>query len=309
MDLNDQATVTVVIASRNRPGLCRRAVDALLDTDVDAVVVIDDRSEPPLADGLNDLADERLQVERAVGVGASAARNQGARAARGALVAFIDDDVLVDQRWLDALRSAARRWPEAAAIGGPVRAESLRTSAQRRFEARVRWGDERGAELMSLAAPAPDRFFPYVPHLYGTGANFCVRAAAFGAVGGFDERLGPGTATAAAEDVDLAVRLICAGGSIGFDPAVVALHSHRSTESEVRAQLHSYGRGLGAWATKLIVQPGRTHVLAAAARGIMRRSGHRRHSHQVWWPGRLAELSGLFTGPFAYVVSAVQSKR
>ena len=52
--------------------------------------------------------------------GKSAAANLAVREARGELVLWTDDDVIVDQEWLASYVSAAERWPEAAFFGGPV---------------------------------------------------------------------------------------------------------------------------------------------------------------------------------------------
>lgn len=305
---HELARLGVVIASRNRPELCARAVERVLATDVEAVVVVDDRSEPALAPALAALGDERLRVVRATGRGASAARNQGAALVGTELIAFIDDDVTVDQAWVAGIRAAAQRWPDVAAIAGPVRPDALVTPAQWRFEQRVSWSHEREALLLSLADPPHVPYFPFVPHLYGTGANFTVRASEFATVGGFDPCFGPGTAACAAEDIDLAVRLIRSGRVIGFDPAVLAHHTHRTTEAAVRQQLHAYGRGLGAWATSLALAPGRLTVARTAWRGLTTRA-HRAKRGPRWWPGQVAEWAGVVCGPVAYGVSRFQMKR
>src|SRR6266511_1998288 len=52
--------------------------------------------------------------------GLSHARNAAVTAARGDLVLFTDDDVLVDPEWLAGYVAAARRWPDAAYFGGLI---------------------------------------------------------------------------------------------------------------------------------------------------------------------------------------------
>ncbi len=52
--------------------------------------------------------------------GKSHACNTAVAAARGDLLLWTDDDVLVDPDWLSAYSSAARRWPNAVCFGGPV---------------------------------------------------------------------------------------------------------------------------------------------------------------------------------------------
>jgi glycosyltransferase involved in cell wall biosynthesis len=52
--------------------------------------------------------------------GLSHARNAAIRAARGELLLWTDDDVLVDANWLAEMTSAARRQPDLAFFGGPI---------------------------------------------------------------------------------------------------------------------------------------------------------------------------------------------
>jgi glucosyl-dolichyl phosphate glucuronosyltransferase len=53
--------------------------------------------------------------------GQSHARNRAIDVARGDLIVWTDDDVLVDPHWLARYRDASRRWPEASYFGGPIR--------------------------------------------------------------------------------------------------------------------------------------------------------------------------------------------
>jgi glycosyltransferase involved in cell wall biosynthesis len=60
------------------------------------LVVVDDGCEPPLADLLSDVADERLRIVRVPHGRVSRARNAGIEVARGSWIRFIDyDDVIV----------------------------------------------------------------------------------------------------------------------------------------------------------------------------------------------------------------------
>ena len=64
------------------------------------IILVDNRPEPiiPVPEWLSDLPDVRLLHERQPGI--SAARNRGIDAAEGSIVAFTDDDVIVDPGWL-----------------------------------------------------------------------------------------------------------------------------------------------------------------------------------------------------------------
>jgi len=70
--------------------------------------------------------------------------------------------------------------------------------------------------------------------------------AAFEAVGGFDETLGPGTPARAAEDVDLLYRLANARLTLRYEPGAVVYHELKSRRARVGGR-YGYGYGLGAF--------------------------------------------------------------
>jgi glycosyltransferase involved in cell wall biosynthesis len=87
--------VTAVIPTRNRPDLVKRAVCSALNQtvqDVEVIVVVDG-PDPATSEALRTITDPRLRViHLEYNVGGSEARNIGARVARGAWVALLDDD-------------------------------------------------------------------------------------------------------------------------------------------------------------------------------------------------------------------------
>lgn len=89
-------SLSIVVPTRDRPDLLRRAIRSALDQTLGGgieVVVVDDGSDPPVDAGGDLPPDDRLTVRRhGRPRGGAAARNTGARAARGRFVAFLDDD-------------------------------------------------------------------------------------------------------------------------------------------------------------------------------------------------------------------------
>lgn len=90
-----QPLVSVVIPTRNRPELVKRAVLSALAQSwatIEIIVVVDGRDEETIA-SLGSLHDSRLQVlALSESVGGAEARNVGIRAAHGNWVALLDDD-------------------------------------------------------------------------------------------------------------------------------------------------------------------------------------------------------------------------
>jgi glycosyltransferase involved in cell wall biosynthesis len=97
--MNGEPTVSVVIPTYDRPTFLEGAIDTVLQQTYDdlKMIVVDDGSETDYARATVDEYDDapvRL-VEHDENRGLSAARNTGIRNARGAYVAFLDDD----DRW------------------------------------------------------------------------------------------------------------------------------------------------------------------------------------------------------------------
>lgn len=84
----------VMPAWNTRREWLREAVRSVLGQDGANVelVVVDDGSERPVAETLNDVPDRRLRVVRTPHVGSAEARNAGFRASRGEYVRFVDSD-------------------------------------------------------------------------------------------------------------------------------------------------------------------------------------------------------------------------
>ncbi|MBA3845490.1 MAG: glycosyltransferase family 2 protein [Planctomycetes bacterium] len=123
----DRPVVSVVIPTRNRADLVRRAVrSALAQTmsDLEVIVVIDG-SDPATVAALGVITDPRLRVvTRERSGGASAARNTGIDLSRGAWIGFLDDD----DEWMPTKLEAQLR--EAARSAEPAQLISCRKIAR-----------------------------------------------------------------------------------------------------------------------------------------------------------------------------------
>jgi GT2 family glycosyltransferase len=107
--------VSVVVPTRHRPDSLRRAVGSVLaqelPTGVELEVVVglsDPASAPDVAAAEALAGDRRVRLAAASRPGPAAARNAALRIAGGTVLAFIDDDVVVQPGWLAAGLSALR---------------------------------------------------------------------------------------------------------------------------------------------------------------------------------------------------------
>ncbi len=274
------------------------------------VIVIDNRVEPrgPLPTFVRDPR-LRVEVERRRGV--SSGRNRGIAGATGEIVAFTDDDVVVERNWLRALGVRFALEASLEAVGGLVLPHELDTPAQLWFE-EYYGGFARGfhATTMSMSHHEDNALFPFSPRSYGAGLNMAFRREALARVGGFDPALGIGTPSRGGEDVALFILLVLAGGVVGFEPAALVRHHHRRGEREFLAQLWDYGVGLSAMLCAIIARdPSQAWPILRrvpyGARHVLGPRRERSEHHAPSYPrySVLIQLLGMLYGPIAYVSS------
>jgi len=98
-------TVSVVLATRNRPQLLARAIPSVLAQRYESwqLVVVDDGDDPGTRRVAEEGEDERVVLVRGPQRGLSAARNVGLDRADGEIVCYLDDDNVMHPGWLQAV--------------------------------------------------------------------------------------------------------------------------------------------------------------------------------------------------------------
>ena len=270
------STVTVVICTRDRPDDLRTALTSVLALDHPSfdVVVVDNASRTDATRRLveDEFRDPRVRLVAESRPGISNARNAALRHVTGELIAFTDDDVVVDRWWLRRLEAGFALAPDVALVSGLVPSGELRTPVQRYFDDRVSWaGNVRTAIYRLAEQPAHLPMFPFSVGEFGTGANFALTRAAARELGGFDRALGVGTPTNGGEDLDVFARTLFAGHALVVEPSALVWHRHRADVAALRKQSVGYGTGLGAWLTKVAADgPMRRKAAVRAPRAVVR---------------------------------------
>src|SRR6185369_16589560 len=124
--MSNEPEVSVVIPTYNRSALLRSTVDSVLKQDTQTtfeVILIDNNSSDDTKDVVASLIETypgkvRYVVERKQGN--AHARNRGIEEAKGAIVAFVDDDVTVDKNWLTSLKTILDARSDLSFVGGKV---------------------------------------------------------------------------------------------------------------------------------------------------------------------------------------------
>ena len=240
-------------------------------------------------------------------VGLSAARNAGLAAARGEVVAFTDDDVVVQEGWLRWLAASFAAEPDAGCVTGLILPADLETRTQLRIEQFAGFG--KGFERRVFRAERPTSpLFPFAAGEFGSGACTALRADAARALGGFDPALGAGTRACGGEDLDLFVRVLMAGYALVYEPAAMLWHEHPDGDGRLGREIFGYGVSLTAMLTKQALAGHAPEMLrrVPAAVRFMRDPQSRKNIRKAPDYPRTydwLELAGLAWGPLAYALS------
>ncbi|MEV5431103.1 glycosyltransferase [Streptomyces sp. NPDC052701] len=313
---------TVVVATRERADRLARALDSLLAQDHPRfeIVVVDNA---PVTGGTRELV-ERKYAERVRYLcepvpGLAVAHNAGLAAVRSEVVAFTDDDVVADPRWLTELTAPFAADPALGCATGLILPARLGTPAQVLLESHG--GFAKGFAPRTYDPedpPADEPLFPFTAGRFGSGANMAFRTEVLRAVGGFDPATGAGTAARGGDDLYGFVRVLAQGHRLRYTPWALVWHHHRETWRDLEAQAYGYGAGLTAYLTAILVnRPALLPAfLARLPRGLARAraltavreaagggtpGAHDARAHP--WPGRLSRLQrrGMLHGPLGYL--------
>jgi glycosyltransferase involved in cell wall biosynthesis len=232
--------VSVVISTRNRCDLLRRALIRLLDQDCPAgltyeIIVVDNNSSDGTADLVTRLVADssgRVRYLHEPNEGVSHGRNAGIRASLAPVVAFTDDDNVVDRRWVATVKKLMDRYPDASAVGGKVLPEW--STAVPAWLNRQHWSPlaalDYGTEPFYTSARDPRCLLT---------ANLAFRRTVFESIGGFSPRL------RRCQDHELLIRLWRAGRTALYSPDLIVyapVAPERLTRRYHRAWHSRHGR-------------------------------------------------------------------
>jgi GT2 family glycosyltransferase len=311
-------TVSVVIATRERPAeleRCLASVCRLSYPDFEVIVV----DNAPETDATERLVRERFGFAatyvREPRRGLATAHNRGLALAHGQIVAFTDDDVIVDEHWLTAVAEGFAAREKVGCVTGLIVPAELETPAQVMLEARGRYAKGFEQRHFSSREPDADPLFPFTAGHFGSGANMAFSTGMLRALGGFDPAIGAGSTARGGDDLLAFFRTIAAGHGLVYQPGAIVWHHHARTAAALERQAYGYGVGLGAYLAAAVSHEPQTlpSLLRRIPRGIFYEIEQTRPQGQTTagWTRRLstAQRRGLLYGPIAYARSRYSGRK
>jgi O-antigen biosynthesis protein len=276
-------SVSVVIPVFNQSALTDACLRSVVDTWPESldgeVLVVDDGSTDDTAQTLRSWSERESRVRalpQKANRGFIHACNAGARAARGEILVFLNNDTLAQPGWLPPLLATLGR-PGAGAVGGKL----LNADGSLQEAGGVIFADGDGCNF-GKGDPEPGHpIFDHVREVdYCSGALLATPRALFLEMGGFDEAFAP----AYYEDADYAFRLRQRGLRVYYQPASAVVHLEGMTSGRdltkgvKRHQALNRATFVSRWAESLRSRPLPPQTLGRAAlhRLRVREAGARR---------------------------------
>jgi len=215
---------SVVVCTFNRSASLRRMLKSLQEMVIPdhltcEVIVVDNNSDDDTR-----LVFEEIEKHFKSGIryvfedkkGLSHARNRGIKEAGGEIIAFTDDDVIIDKHWIQNIDKAFKEYDDVVCVGGkilPVWEMS-----------RPQWLKPDLYGYLALLDKGDSAV--YVDALDIWGANFAVKSEMFKKYGLFDTNLGRMPAKLySGEEAEFLLRLQNAGEKILYYPLSIIHHN------------------------------------------------------------------------------------
>lgn len=213
--------ISIIVCTYNRSENVRQTLESFFEQPGLAaadyeLIVVDNNSSDDTAATVEQFVNRhnvRYIFERRQGL--SNARNRGVEESHGQIVAFLDDDVIVDQNWLKNL-GACFEQTEADIVGG---------KSYLIFQAEPPdWLENEFRINLSKVDLGTDRqILKNTSRLFGL--NLAIRKETLQKAGGFDESLGrTGNLLIGGEESAIMAKIVADGGRLVYEPTAIVGH-------------------------------------------------------------------------------------
>lgn len=227
--------ISILIATRNRPKQIRACIDSIFQNDfTDFEIILIDQSSRS-NNYLRDLKHKSrmLTYIRMNKKGKSKALNYALKLAKGEILAFTDDDCIVDANWLKTIHKTYKSYPRISGVFG-----NTYPYEEKKHPNKICPATFKSTKVQLCNSPHIVHY-----HCLGQGNNMSLKKKNVLAVGGFPEWLGVGTLTQAGEESEVIYKLLKEEYTLMTNPNMVVFHNRWLAFNEERFLQSRYTRG------------------------------------------------------------------
>ncbi len=132
---NHSISISIAVCTRNRSSdleICLNAISKINYSNLEVLVI----DNAPIDDSTKQLVNKYSEIKYILEPypGLDWARNRATKEAKGEIIAYTDDDVVIDQNWINAIAEIFENENEAMAVTGLVLPYEIETESQFLFE-------------------------------------------------------------------------------------------------------------------------------------------------------------------------------
>ena len=222
--------ISVLVATKDRPNDIKRCLTSILQNTFHAyeVIIIDQSHTHKTRKVIHTFKHSTVRYISCLKGGKSYALNVGIKLARGTILAFTDDDCLVDKSWLKSIYTTFLDNTISGAFGRTL-PHKPQAHANKICPCIF---DKRSTSRIQTPV--------YHAIHIGFGNNMAFRTSIFDQIGGFNTLLGPGSIGSGAEDAEFTLRSLTHGIALIYDPTIVIYHNKWIAKQDMYKQSLSY---------------------------------------------------------------------
>lgn len=249
MPTQNSISISLIITTCNRPKdldfllSCLQNVEILGRQDIEVIVV----DNYPKNDAAKEICSKyrRVIFLKQPVPGHSLANNIGIQNAKGAFIAFTDDDVVIrDREWLDKLRKHFDHNPKLGYVSGNVKAIKPQGTIENVWERKGGLSKGNQSRLFTQKELRENyKMLPWPITKISAGANNMIPRHVLDQIGGFTTFLGGGAPLGHGNTLEIVYRIIRAGYDLYYDAEIVIYHKHPENAKALKQKLFLYGTG------------------------------------------------------------------
>lgn len=233
--------ISILISTRNRPSQLKECLNSIFVNTYKnfEVLIIDQSTNSETKDIVKKFDSKKIIYEKIEEKGKAKALNKMIKTAKNEILAFTDDDCIVDKHWLEEINRSFQEQPQISGVFGNAYPYEPEKHPFEICPALFKTNNESAFHQASIVHYK----------VLGQGNNMSLRKSVINEVGNFNEWLGTGSISRAGEEGDLIFKILLNGHTLITNPKIIVFHNRWLTKSKESLQQSYYSRGIMAFSS------------------------------------------------------------